>query len=90
MRKRVAEFLSARADSFHNPLEGEDYLYEQNRGMHFDLLDSQELKDQTNTTPNTPLIKRIGIELLSIPPSILGLILQSGMEGVNYFNVKRI
>lgn len=48
-RRCVREFVRDTARTFHRPLDGEDYLYEENLRLPFDLLRSQELIHPTHT-----------------------------------------
>ncbi len=58
-RRNIRNYVSEIVDSFHKPMEGEDYLYEQNMSMNFDFLKSKELEDHINTNGDSESILKI-------------------------------
>lgn len=71
---KIRKSISTKMNSYHNPEEGEDYLYEERFREHFfDLLKSQELTDITSTESRPTLTQKIvsyASLLLTIPLAI--------------------
>ncbi len=86
-RNRVKNFVKRTINSFHDPQNKEDCLYEQNLWRIFDLSKSHELKDMDNTKRNrNSLIEKIGWATLSEA----GRAISSFILWVEYFHSKII
>ncbi len=75
LRRNIRDYVSETVGSFHRSFEGEDYLYEQNMHILFDLIRSRELEDQTYTNKKSKsLLKDIEMTALSIPVGMFALV----------------
>lgn len=90
-RRNIRDYVNETADSFHRPMQGEDYLYEQNMHLFFDLVRSQELEDQTHTNGKSKsLLRDIGMKVLSIPIGMFALVALPAIFGGGYVYSKTI
>lgn len=85
MRKRVKDFISSKAESFHDPSNGEDYLYEERIDEVLNLLKSQELRDVTSTMDYSNSSKgKLWTKSITIPLDILITIVMTSISVNTY------